>query len=202
MVKEIPIIFSTPMVRAITEGRKTQTRRIVKYPPSGSEDEQWLEILSSGKCPYGSTGDLLWVRETVCNAGTKDKPYYLYKANGCEPRDQTKKWSPSIHMPKAAARIWLEVKHITVQLLHDITEEDALDEGIRQFTKDEKLSKFGLPDWNWQDMPKTAIDAIRILWIKINGEENWTKNPWVWAIEFKVLSTTGKPEILKEATNV
>jgi hypothetical protein len=103
------------------------------------------------------------------------------------------KWKPSIHMPKDVCRIWLEVTNVRAERLHDITEEDARAEGIREFTKDDKLCKYGLPDWNWQDMFRTAKQSFMQLWCMINGFESWNENPWVWVIEFKVLSTTGKP---------
>lgn len=194
-VKEKPILFSTPMVQAIMDGRKTQTRRIVKDCTARiltlKGDVATGESGRERKCPYGKVGDVLWVRETVCNAGTKEKPYYLYKANGCEPRDTSKKWKPSIHMPKEAARIWLEITYIRVQRLKDISEEDAIAEGI------EKHETFGyscykclkeghiLPDICNDGFYENPKDSFLSLWQSINGIDSWNKNPWVWVVEFK-----------------
>jgi len=114
-----PILFSTPMVRAILEGKKSQTRRIVKSQ-------------SDAKCPYGKVGTELWVRETWSQTLSGD---YIYKANYCEenpPMGLRGNWKLSIHMPKDAARIFLKVSQIRTERLHNISEEDALAEGIEE----------------------------------------------------------------------
>jgi hypothetical protein len=201
MRKEKPILFSTPMVQAILEGRKTMTRRIIKKVPAGKDiDDVHINILADVKCPYGNPGDLLWVRESFFDAADyKNAPIfsntegnYIYKADtdfiGCH------KWKPSIHMPKAAARIWLEVTHVTAQLLHDITEEDAIAEGIEQIKGYTfQMYKNYRPEHGPNDGYQHAPSSFMSLWKKINGADSWKANPFVWCVEFKVLSTTGKP---------
>ena len=139
-MKERPILFSTEMVKAILQGRKTQTRRIVKPQPIGKvtyfKGEIWTDepdVITSRtiKCPYGQPNDRLWVRETWAresfpNGTTARSVETLYLANG----DKAVRWKPSIHMPKAAARIWLEVVSVRVERLNDISEKDAIAEGI------------------------------------------------------------------------
>ena len=146
---EKPIIFSTPMVQAILEGRKTQTRRVIKPQPTlnfagrwvwplpkskihkgcctkvYTASREWWEYLLPEQFPY-QPGDLLWVRETWLKA---DDGYH-YKADIKAPKACGYKWRPSIHMPKEAARIWLEVTNVKNEWLQDITEEDAKAEGV------------------------------------------------------------------------
>ncbi len=138
--KERPILFSTSMVEAILEGRKTQTRRVVK--PRPDDEEYYLMRYANGlltidynqgkdnpviKCPYGKPGDILWVRETFIELQWPVK--FIYKADG-HSASYDYKWSPSIHMPKAATRIWLRVEDVRVERLHAICDKDALAEGI------------------------------------------------------------------------
>lgn len=161
-MKQRPILFSTPMVQAILEGRKTQTRRIVKANLDhdcwiGSEDgpvsawPEWSQqALKNGElycgncghralnpviCPYGKPGDILWVRETWCKVIDQDEatPGYLYKADE-DPTGQFSgyRWKPSIHMAQSAARIFLRITDIRVERLQDITEEDAMAEGAEE----------------------------------------------------------------------
>lgn len=177
-------------------------------------------------------GDVLWVRESwnetdpdelapgeyvgaPCGfVGCKgDKPihwHYVYKASspGVHPEHGKARWKPSIHMPKAAARIWLEVVSVRVERLKDISEEQAKAEGIgraeiakgRMVYKDYTEGKQHHPDDinDWFSVPQNSFCS---LWKQINGAESWDANPWVWVVEFKVLSTTGKPEILTCATH-
>lgn len=234
MIKEIPILFSTPMVQAILEGRKTMTRRIVK-PRSGNnfqietakfepnaigyyhnryiqeidEDER-----TTGKtvfCPFGKTetGSILWVRETWCNAIDEDVPY-LYRATHSEAQrldEDGSPWRPSIHMPKDASRIWLEVTDISVERLHDITEEDAEAEGVEKYHC-RCGGNFGHYESGGYDNECECLQwplshhvmPFRDLWNSING--NWDQNPWVWVVSFKVLSTTGKPKQLETEEHV
>ena len=184
-MKERPILFSAPMVRAILDGRKTQTRRIVKnigIVPGigeilkGSDDiKEWPEL-----CPYGKPGDRLWVRETFCYHD--DLAMYLYKAD-----DVTCcKWKPSIHMPRIASRILLEVVNVRVERLNDISEEDAIAEGINLpspyvgIGMDGEVIESETISW----MPS---DYYKELWESINGPGSWDLNPWVWVVEFKIL---------------
>ena len=206
MIKERPILFSTDMVQALLEGRKTQTRRIIKPQPLklleisnddgfnrpvfeyyrfDSPEKGWSVV--APKCPYGWPGDVLWVRESF-TAKRYDWQDLLsrgsrmgitYKADNHYP-DKPLKWKPSIHMPKKAARIWLKVTDVRVERVQDITEEDGKDEG----------SPLELSPCNWHH----HYDWFKNLWNKINGDESWKANPWVWVVDFEVLSTTGKPD--------
>lgn len=215
MQKEKPILFSTPMVQAILDGRKTQTRRIVKNIPAEAENNtELLQILISGWhskygsifCPYGKPGDVLWVRETWKSLGFsqdtnamlisyKDGASKWVRVQGEKKLFAQNKWKPSIHMPKDAARIWLKNNKVRVERLHDISDEDAIKEGVEFIP--------GFATQNWKDYSdKYAPPFISpqhsfiSLWDSINGEESWDENPWVWVVEFEVLSTTGKPEII------
>lgn len=190
-----PILFSTPMVQAILEGRKTQTRRVVK--PQPDEDGLAKFILSqrwedtSGKvypCPYGQPGDVLWVRENYLKPPiTSDKmirdgadtwPKFEYVASCSETEiEQYKDWGwklkPSIHMPNAACRLFLQIESVRVERLQEISEADAIAEGVTDFGKQEFH-----PIW-------TAKKAFKSLWQFINGTESWEANPWVWVVTFK-----------------
>ncbi len=218
MSKHIPILFSTPMVQAILEGRKTQTRRILKvkgckpFTPDNSWSIEDIMRWNKDYHPYGQPGDVLWVRESFFAYG------YWFRENEnsrFEFRDLTLDpvlgvgsyqymdsipsivhigknpgaigWHkrPSIFMPKAACRIFLKVISVRVEILHDISEQDSMAEGIQQFTKDGQLFKYGIDGWDWSLMAKTAKDAVSTLWAIINGQESWDSNPWVWVDEFE-----------------
>jgi hypothetical protein len=182
-VKERPILFSAPMVRAILAGAKTQTRRIVRGNP-----------IPNMPCPYGQPGDRLWVRETWSvlfpqYVNDADEPTFWradYTAD--ELRDLAlPKWRPSIHMPRARSRITLEVTEIRCERLRDITAADAMSEGIHEFKLGEFGSTFGYdpkgtPGPHCTDDPR---DAYGILWEVINGSGSWQRNPWVWVISFR-----------------
>ena len=203
-MKERPILFSTPMVKAILAGNKTQTRRICKH-------QHWShsELIDVNKniilqkvyqrevsCTYGQPGDVLWVREKfMIDIGGG----IHYCAS--EKYSRIDRWKPSIHLPKSAARIWLQIESIRVERLQDISERDAVKEGILSYEdpiigsryKDymADASGYGHPDEDYPTVT-SAIDSFKSLWQFINGEDSWNSNPWVWAITFKVLSTTGK----------
>jgi hypothetical protein len=182
---ERPILFSTPMVKAILDGRKTMTRRVVKVNSSGRvqfKHKQWhIEDENSILgCPYGITGDHLWVRETFVD--TYDlgdypghpiyKATYLKDLSGFNPPPETWDiaWKPSIFMPRCASRITLEITNVRVERLHEITEEDAEKEGV-SFT---------------QYTNANARFHFMELWDSINGNKYpWNSNPWVWVIEFR-----------------
>jgi hypothetical protein len=170
---ERPILMSTPMVQAIIAGTKTQTRRIVK---------------DINKCPY-KAGDILWVRETYCDiTNYKQEPLFssingnfVYKANTDFIGEH--KWKPSIFMPKEASRISLLVKNIRVEKLQDISESDAVAEGIIHTvdTKGNSIYKVqGYPQYEY-----SAILAYKSLWESINGVGSWESNPFVWVVEFE-----------------
>lgn len=199
-MKEIPILFSTPMVQAILEGRKTMTRRIVKdvetdvtlidrYNKTGAWT-QWIDrkIAKQMKCRYGQPGDVLWVRETF---GIYSDAF-LFKA-GDIGIFKGIKWKPSIHMFKDYARIWLKVEEIRVERLQKISEGDARREGVKFASSTIGPCYLDYINGGYNAMT-TAYHSFRSLWRKINGIESWDSNPWVWVIEFKVLSTTGKPQ--------
>lgn len=219
MRKEIPILFSTPMVQAILEGRKTMTRRIIKPEPhpygteiiySGKpwnkgkgywhnrfkikDDPVAYEIASLHDCPYGKPGDLLWVRESFAPTINLPIPYW-YKASADEMACMMITWKPSIHMPKAAARIWLEVTGVRVERLQDISVEDAISEGIEPAGPPyNNVKKYG---WRFKDYVNNnvclPVASFKTLWQSINGLKSWEVNPWVWVMSFRVLSTKGKP---------
>lgn len=168
---EHPILFSAPMVQAILEGRKTQTRRTVKGDPlllllSGHSAEEVL----NDKIPYGNPGDRLWVRETWTKWRHKFGEDFLYRAD-FENGKNGHIWKPSIHMPRVASRITLLITGIRVERLHDITEADAVAEGCQS-------------GGDWGCAPTIQFEK---LWESINGRESWDENPWVWVIEFKKL---------------
>jgi len=225
---ERPILFSGPMVRAILDGRKTQTRRIVKssiadfhtmdfmhLENDGSPEIAWFEsgrVQEWVKCPYGSVGDRLWVREAWCHAaddddrmkynadGNLDSSCCHYRADGYEVRHvdgaETKgglpksPWVPSIHMPRCASRITLEITGIRVERLNAISEEDALSEGISFKCFDANCNVIRHAVWPKEPTLSdraNAKDTFRELWESINGPGSWSANPWVWVIEFKRL---------------
>lgn len=239
-VKERPILFSGPMVRAILDGCKTQTRRVLKPQPTEKPDGRWSWIASSSergeqgkfqyswpdpdgnaftirgreqavrvRCPYGSVGDRLWVRESHAiykDAFVREKgeEVILYRADASaywnmtphdhieaefnplrDSSDYEPKWTPSIHMPRWASRITLEITGVRVERLNAISEEDAKTEGIHNFG-----GGLGLFGYDPEGTPGpmvggSAVEAFALLWESINGPGSWSANPWVWVIEFK-----------------
>ncbi len=195
-LKERPILFSAPMVRAILDGRKTQTRRVVKTKPfkfGGVEPTQNLlflkdEIAHFGfndlitnkvKCPYGGcVGDRLWVRESFGITKNNDTVYRADNSDfSHDVRDDAQRWRPSIFMPRAFSRITLEITGIRVERLQDISEADARAEGC--------LLSERIGDGDWPEFPTSYKDACQYLWESINGEGSWDLNPFVWVIEFE-----------------
>ncbi len=190
--KERPILFSGPMVRAILGGRKTVTRRAVKMtdllrvclePQEGD-----LKLKAAGKlCPFGRPGDRFWVRETCfindyrqVNAPVYERSHVevVYRADPLpdwEGEESLITWRPSIHMPRWASRILLEITAVRVERLQDITEEQALAEGVMSAERDID------PDGNGY----SPCELFGGLWTMINGMESWRANPWVWVVEFK-----------------
>ena len=167
-----PILFNTEMVRAILDGRKTCTRRIVKPQPTAHYGAQCI------KPPY-QPGDILYVRETWCDDRqfTHDSTpgRYFYKAS----ESGNFKWKPSIHMPKEAARIWLCVTDVRVERLQEITAESALTEGADKYihangtlNEDQTITSF-IGIWN-STIKKSDLDRY-----------GWDASPWVWVIEFE-----------------
>lgn len=227
-MKDRPILFSGPMVRALIDGTKTQTRRIVKPQPAAlhhlgihrakvNDGPHCQRIYEWGMeqpvngcfvsecCPYGVPGDRLWIRETIAvhsrHCEGQGIGYTLeYRADGrtrelqpdlrvlpgheCYPHQKIadKGWRPSIHMPRWASRITLEITDVRVQRLQDISEEDAALEGVEGKGKTWAcpLLKSGL--CLVVDNPRRAF---RGLWDMVNGAGSWYANPWVWAISFR-----------------
>lgn len=191
-MNERPILFRAEMVRAILEDRKTQTRRLVKFPLkdpnfgcelAGSEinNERDIEQL----CPYGIAGDHLWVKETFYDSRL-DAPKHpvTYRADSSIDDDLNRyfRWKPSIFMPKWASRITLEVLDVRVERLQSITEADAKAEGVEP----------AIAGTNGRDHVRTYRTGYVRLWNAINIDKNggkpgasWQSNPWVWRIEFR-----------------
>jgi hypothetical protein len=218
---ERPILFSAPMVRAILDGTKTQTRRVATGAaldwlsgPSGFNAE-FVALPENGLCPYGQPGDRLWVRETsraheltdkeaeadtfgvIERLGLEVPPCGLdgvvYAADNAfreieNSREASERWMkmnayrgmqgatvPAIHMPRWASRITLEVTGVRVERLQDISEADAMAEGVH-YSLLEKIQA-GQDRW--------ARHAHKNLWESIHGPGSWDLNPWVWVVEFK-----------------
>jgi hypothetical protein len=198
MQKITPILFSTPMVQAILEGRKTMTRRICKHKldDRGYRLTNYLEDYHGNKIKQSvEIGDILWVRE----AFSESDPLYEYRADYGE-NVVGHGWRPSLFMPKQACRIWLEVTNVRLERLQDISEMDAIAEGLESCVAD--LSKFGAravgmklyrdygrKNNSLKDYPCNGFEFAKIsfetLWQSINGANSWEENPWVWVYEFK-----------------
>lgn len=212
-VKERPILFSGPMVRAILDGRKTQTRRIVKnhpgcgfeiggyhkavtdrhgeqYPACNesfgifAEDGSW-----SIECPYGQPGERLWVRESwaPASAALPSASGVVYRADyhtGLEKRDGDQKWKPSIHMFRQDSRINLEITGIRVERLQAISEADAIAEGCIKLPASGRITDTKGGQYGGR-IWTTARAWYAELWNQINGPLSWAENPFVWVVEFR-----------------
>lgn len=208
-MKERSIIFSAPMVRAILSGAKTQTRRLFRPQPEyrhgvlfpQGSSTGYSPSLLAGACPYGLPGDRLWVRETwgawPHMMGGVQPETLRYRADGEYQNERgTWRWRPSIHMPRWASRITLEITDVRVERLQDISEADAVAEGVRR--GDGKWHALGdgeavfLDEFGWfaperYTRHNAPRHAFREAWEIINGPGSWNANPWVWVIEFKKL---------------
>ncbi|EOD8971509.1 hypothetical protein ACJ5XK_005563 [Klebsiella quasipneumoniae] len=217
-MKERGMIFNAEMVRALLDGRKTQTRRIIKDCTVGRDPiSKFIKIgkkfigcypedvpeLIRECCPYGVPGDRIWVRETWAEAGASAPDLKLYRANYPEhvpsiyenvPPAEEIRWTPSIHMPRWASRILLEITDVRVERLNAISPEDAESEGLERtnftgFGDEPGLPSYPEPDVyfdplkkQWKEYPPEAFAG---LWESIYGEGSWKANPWVWVISFK-----------------
>ncbi|EMM5580481.1 hypothetical protein RJO02_004226 [Enterobacter hormaechei] len=188
-MKERGMIFNGEMVRAILDGRKTQTRRLLKWKQTrfteiGEREDgrrwPWSEDAEHAcdfwhPCPFGTVGDRIWVRETFCAVPDHEEPAgcsaLLYAADG---NGQYGKWTPSIHMPRWASRITLEITGVRVERLASVSDEDAGKEGYPA-----NPAPYGgtMDKWLW----------FRGLWDSIYPDQSFKHNPWVWVIEFKVV---------------
>jgi hypothetical protein len=223
-MKERGMIFNGEMVRALLDGRKTQTRRIMKVQPEPSKSRPGDFWFSSKKlesmvhvsdlapgnspivdchlffqehcCPFGAVGDRIWVREAFrVHSRATDAATLVYKASErnswteqthrvpvavCNKPATPEKWTPSLHMPRWASRITLEITDVRVERLNSISESDAIAEGLERYNDDGIIyyGPFGRGDCR----PEVAY---RDLWLSIYGAESWQANPWVWVIKFK-----------------
>ena len=189
-MKERPILFSAPMVRALLAGTKTQTRRELAPDLFVSGGGAVVRMVSVGpattgiqevRCPYGQPGDRLWVREAWRILGDSpddtldmfDRDDVQYRAD--DDQSYIDKYRPSIHMPRRFSRITLEVTGVRVERLQDISIADAMAEGVVETNANLR----GLePCMEWRY-------AYEDLWRQINGPGSWDANPWVWVIEFR-----------------
>jgi len=176
-VKERPILFNGDMVRAILDGRKTQTRRPTKFGWCGTAEYLLRQSIidPAYKSPFGTIGDRLWVRETWApHCEVQGAAIYRCDRGGDYQDTVTEnfRWTPSIHMPRWASRITLEITGVRVERVQEITEEDVWKEGWEAVASipDSKggLCKFA----NWGEY-----------WNSIYG--NWDADPWVWVYEFR-----------------
>ncbi|HBY9507170.1 hypothetical protein [Klebsiella pneumoniae] len=197
-ISERGMIFNAEMVRALLDGRKTQTRRPIKWKQTrfteiGEREDgskwPWSEDAKHAcdswhPCPFGAVGDRIWVREAFrVHSRATDVATLVYKASErnswteqtrrvpvavCNKPATPEKWTPSLHMPRWASRILLEITGVRVERLRSMSQDDARAEGV--------IAASG---------PMEAGLAFRELWDSIYGEESWKANPWVWVIEFK-----------------
>lgn len=193
-MKDRPILFKGEMVRAILEGKKTQTRRVLKLQPERTQNDinprtgksessyfvhegcvqrfnpdKFVDVI---KCPYGKVGDKLWVRETWLKSEGQPVRYRASTdISGA-------KWKPSIFMPRKYSRVTLEIVDIRVERVQDITYIEAKEEGI-----------------NYEKGYSEPVEVFERLWDSINGKKedcSWGDNPWVWVVEFKKENTNEK----------
>lgn len=249
-MKERPILFSTPMVEAIQNDRKTQTRRMMKPQPDVFEYDGMFAMTDKSArwgavtnptyppCPYGKVGDRLWVREKTRIVdwndegevvfqyadGTKSEWRQLYsdesdydgekymewwgrycnrlESLGAKTDDYGQMsfdgvefpWKPSIHMPRSACRIILEITDVLCERLQEISEQDAISEGVETFRPvpgggpAETMYRHYLKENKWGPSP---VHSFQTLWQLINGHDSWAANPWIWAISFKRIQDAG-----------
>jgi hypothetical protein len=223
-ISERGMIFNAEMVRALLDGRKTQTRRPIKWKQTrfteiGEREDgskwPWSEDAEHAcdfwhPCPFGAVGDRIWVREAFrVHSRATDVATLVYKASErnswteqtrrvpvavCNKPATPEKWTPSLHMPRWASRILLEITGVRVERLNAISPEDAESEGLERtnftgFGDEPGLPSYPEPDVyfdplkkQWKEYPPEAFAG---LWESIYGEGSWKANPWVWVIEFK-----------------
>ena len=190
-MNERPILFSAPMVRAILNGTKTQTRRAVKDRHIDSAPPacifQWLRE----RCTYGQPGDYCWEASVSIPCRPAET---VYRADH-DGDTRGAGWKPSIHMPRALSRITLEITGVRVERLQDISDTDCIAEGIERPEDMSKEAVEAMDIWpigaerecfNALNQP---VHQYRRLWERINGPVSWAANPWVWVIEFRRVTT-------------
>jgi hypothetical protein len=223
--------MSAPMVRALLDGKKTQTRRALRMQPPDDrglicgvynptvirrgEEEPGPETFGAftedgswaTKCPYGQPGDRLWVRETFAFTDAHEPDYegsIEYRADHkcfavscnelidvphtCDPRPFDGQWASSIHMPRWASRITLEITDVRAQRLQDISEADAIAEGLIKVRGPLKSTMWEYSETTGGQFADPRV-AYHMLWESINGPGSWDANHWVWAISFRMVAT-------------
>lgn len=206
-----PMLYSTLMVQSILEGLKTETRRIMNPQPIDNTEidgnffegnhkgyvkvdghKNWKEQFIWEFSKY-NVGEIIWVRETFRKIEQDfGKPRYEYKAT--ETINLIDKWKPSLFMPKDACRLFLEITNIRFERLNEISKEDAINEGIQPLlmSRMQQIQSSQLYR-NYLSKPElfndglSAINSYKSLWQKINGQNSWSENPWVWVYTFKVV---------------
>ncbi|MFT1010982.1 hypothetical protein [Enterobacter hormaechei] len=218
-MKERGMIFNGEMVRAIIDGRKIQTRRIMKPQPANDiargtfPNTEAYGLVSTMKhkfgsttahlCPFGQPGVRIWVRETFrVHSRATDVATLVYKSSErqswteqthrvpvsvCNKPAVIEKWTPSIHMPRWASRILLEITDVRVERLNSISEEEARSEGVGRLR--EGFWKNYQPGWTQHQI--SARGSFATLWDSIYGSGEWDRNPWVWVITFKCIDGAG-----------
>lgn len=203
-MKDRPILFSAPMVRALLAGNKTQTRRTLKLRPGFDleqrDDGQWWPWAEHPErcddvwmdCPYGQPGDRLWVREAwrVIDVADCFAPREItaahriwFEADG-QHKPPAGRYRPGMFMPRWASRITLEVSGVRVERLQDISEADAQAEGTTPIPDPWDHVRLACADIGCSG-PQPHRLGFRELWRDINGPDSWDPNPWVWVVEFK-----------------
>ncbi|OCY53716.1 hypothetical protein [Acinetobacter pittii] len=219
-MKERPIILNTTMVKAIIEGRKVQTRRLVKEKliseqaefecgnrPNVIRSEPSLQYYIDKGCPFGQVGDHLWVRETFCIGSIEEEDHYqgwpkpLYVHQDGDPKQypiykewclregisfDDVHWKPSIHMPRSASRILLEITKIRIEKLNQISNQDAVQEGLLKLPASGRYV-VSRGDQYFGAASNNPCEVFKWLWESIYGSSSWELNPWVWVIEFNVI---------------
>ncbi len=233
-----PVLFSGPMVRALLDGRKTQTRRIIKQQPTGEQRplSEWSSNLASAchdpapdpeklrshsdrlkgrifpfadergglyspSCPYGHPGDHLWVRETFVPAIAVRAFYRATDEKLLSDDGWTGRWVSSIHMPRALSRITLSITDVRAERLRQISEADAIAEGIepvidprgnawKSYEIIHQGPHKGEPHPHSAAPNRSPIVSYRELWESLNGAGSWEANPWVWVVSFERIQTT------------
>lgn len=224
-MKSRPILFSKDMVEAILQGRKTQTRRIIKDSFNGCWTgsngsiqagghpcpndpvvmhpgeliidyegqyhkyeaevvEAWFHCSTMdklAKCPYGKKGDIIYGKETFAYLIDDEILYKASEDGNLFSKDPLFKWKPSLFMPKKASRIWLQITDIRVERLLDVSEKDAIAEGVEEFGG--FYRNYQTPDVFPGSF--SAMDSYFSLWNSINGKDSHRINPWVWVVEFE-----------------
>jgi hypothetical protein len=210
-----PMLFSTPMVKALLNGTKTQTRRVIKdcneikkvplYSEISDFNRKYRKLTNEGEYKIidspAKIGDIIWVRETFIpfHGGHCEYKATISRQNEMLNQDFGIKWKPSLFMPKSACRIWNKVTNLRIERLQDISEQDAINEGVDTcFEKGTQYYEEGdYKNYTWHgeggndsfsgySNVQNAKESYQSLWYKINGKKSWDENPFVWVYDFEV----------------